>query len=188
MQEQNDRRAEIVKVLMPLLLSYPKSGMTAENIAAYALALETVPVELLAAAVVKCLRKYTFFPAVAQIFEEVKSIYAEVKGTTAKTAADAWGEVEKEMRRTAFTEIKPHFSTQEIDQAANSMGWDSICRTLEKDMPILRAQFRTAYEQTLRKSQESAANKETLQALDAPTRERIQSAVSLALGEGKTKT
>lgn len=176
---------ERIKLLTPLLLAYPNSNMTAANINVYAMALAHVPADLLEAATVKCMQKYTFFPAIAQILEEAKNLQAEITGTMQKTAAEAWAEVEKQMKRTAFTAIKPIFSTKEIEAAALGMGWDSVCRTLESDIPTLRAQFRDAYNATVKRAKEKRDNDEVLKIIPAETKERLLAAVGVALGAGK---
>ena len=58
----------------------------------------------------------------------------------------------------AFVYKKPVFSTPEIESAVNSFGWIALCTSLEKDMPIVRAQVRQFYENACKRKAEADMN------------------------------
>lgn len=163
-----------VKILAPLLLAFPKSGMDTENIKVYAIALSELGEAELQAGVLKCMRTSKFFPSIAEIMDASLGMVKAITGTQEKSADEAWNEVQKQMVE-AFIYKKPVFSTPEIEQAALAMGWTSLCNTPVEDMGTARAQFRKFYESSCQRSREKWINDNVISIMGGE--ERVKSLI-----------
>lgn len=90
-------------------------------------------------AVLWLLNNSKFFPTVAEIRETVRNLSVHVK-----TGDEAWGEVLKAISLYG-SYSEPEFSDPITALAVERIGWLSICRSNESDLPIIRAQFRNLY-------------------------------------------
>ena len=85
------------------------------------------------------MRNSKYRPTPAEIREAVRTLVAP-----AKTGDEAWGEVLKAISRYG-SYSEPEFSDPITALAVERIGWLSICRSNESDLPIIRAQFRNLY-------------------------------------------
>lgn len=122
--------------------------------------LKDVPPALLEKAVYKVLGEWenTFLPPPAVVIAAARSL-AEAKEPEKKMLSwvDALAEIEKKMLSTQSYK-KPVWSTVELDRAVNAFGWDNLIRTLEEDMPTVRAQLRRLYEDACSRTTDEARN------------------------------
>lgn len=126
--------------------------------AIYSKMLEDIPTPILRKAIKKIILENKFVPAISEIVEAAKSLVAEVdESKRVKPWHEAWAEIQTQMHD-AFVYKKPVFSTPEIESAVNSFGWIALCTSLEKDMPIVRAQVRQFYENACKRKAEADMN------------------------------
>jgi hypothetical protein len=88
---------------------------------------------------VKAIRQHVtespHFPTIADIRRRV----AESRVDPVDIGA-AWGEVKRAISRVGY-DGSPSWSHPAITHAVESLGWRTICHTLDDDVPTLRAQF-----------------------------------------------
>lgn len=147
-------RTEIIGMLFG---AYGQSN-DGQRQAIYSKMLEDIPTPILRKAVKKIILENKFVPAISEIVEAAKSLVAEVdESKRVKPWHEAWAEIQTQMHD-AFVYKKPVFSTPEIEAAVNSFGWIALCTSLEKDMPIVRAQVRQFYENACKRKAEADMN------------------------------
>lgn len=142
--------AEIVKILKPYFMAFPKSGMDEGALLIYARALSDLdPVEV-QAAMLMLLKTSKFWPSVAEIYDAAKSIRERVQGTAIPTAADAWGEAMTLVRKRGVYEPWT-YSCREVEEAVTRFGRQELCMLEEQGINTARAQFMRMYEQIVRR-------------------------------------
>lgn len=146
-----------IDIIAPLMCAFPNAKITDDTIGIYALALSELSPEELQAGVLKCMRTCKFFPTIAEIMEKAQEIVEVVSDTQARSCEDAWKEVLTQMEK-AFVYRKPEFSTPEVEKAALSMGWTSLCNLLVDGMNTARAQFLRIYESVCKGKREDRIN------------------------------
>lgn len=135
---------EVTVILAPLFVLFNKEADKA-RLTLYSKYLQPFPIDLLEKAVDKLILTSKFLPTVADIVEEVKSL-----DNSTKPISDDWDEawriINREMYRCAATDRKPNFEGNEaIEVILSPYAFHELCMTLEKDMPIVKAQLREMY-------------------------------------------
>ena len=135
---------EVTVILAPLFVLFNKEADKA-RLTLYGKYLQPFPIDLLEKAVDKIILTSKFLPTVADIVEEVKSL-----DNSTKPISDDWDEawriINREMYRCAATDRKPNFEGNEaIEVILPPYAFHELCMTLEKDMPIVKAQLREMY-------------------------------------------
>ena len=151
----------VIEALEPLLLAYPKSGMTAKSIEVYAAALSDVDDVLLKLAVIRCIQERVFFPSVAEIRTQAQLLAEAVEGKRALTPGEAWKDAMDCAKRYDMT--GPRFATPEVERAAKIYGWRELRMVLEKDVGVARAQFMRIYEGVLARKREVEISEKLLE-------------------------
>lgn len=132
-----------------------------DRIAIYTKALgAALPPALVEKAILKTLAEWTLVsvPPVGVIIKNAQSIHYSVNDfVRVKSWDEAWAEIDSAMRHTPWGKT-PVFSTPQITEAVRSFGWDALQRSLEADMPIVRAQIRKNYESVCQRMEERAHN------------------------------
>ena len=126
-------------------------------IASYVQVFQDVPIEILRAAYDKVLLESEKRPVPATIYKAVKSLTEETNGTKQFSWAEAWKEIDQQLR-TVGSWGKPKFSRPEIEKAVRAYGWTNLCQTLIKDMPIVQAQLRNIYQEICNRKDEQKIN------------------------------
>jgi len=126
-------------------------------IASYVQVLQDIPIEVLRAAYDKVMLQYEKRPVPAVVYKAAKELVEQKNGTDILPWAEAWAEIDKELRITG-SYGKPKFSRPEIEQVVRAYGWQSLCQTLTKDMPTVRAQLRNMYQEICDKREEQKIN------------------------------
>ena len=155
-----------IDALAPLICAYPAARITEETIQVYAVALSELHETEIAAGVLRCIRTCKFFPSIAEIMDASQSVVKAANGTTCKSPDEAWKEVVQQMKD-AFVYRKPVFSTPEIEQAALSMGWNSLCETPVDQAGVARAQFLRLYESVCNHRRDKSINDSVIQTVGA---------------------
>lgn len=148
---------ERTKIIGLLFGAYGQSN-DGQRQAIYSKMLADIPNPVLRKTVKKIILENKFVPSVSEIVDAAKSLMGTVdESKRVKPWHEAWAEIQKQMQE-AFVYKKPVFSTPEIEAAANAFGWIALCTSLEKDMPIVRAQVRQLYENACKRKAEADMN------------------------------
>jgi hypothetical protein len=146
MTRQDDMRA-LTRGLQELAMQYPRYELTPDTVRVYLRQLADIPVAAALAAMDRCGKTSTFFPAVS----EIRGAVASHALGAADTAEEAWAEVIREAQRCGFNRpptfmggkwlpaSKPRFSSETTRQAVESIGWRLINTT--DDVQALRVDF-----------------------------------------------
>ena len=126
-------------------------------VAAYTQVLQDIPIEVLRAAYDKVLLECERRPVPATVYKAAKSLLGQQCGTDVLPWADAWAEIEHQMKE-AFIYAKPKFSRPEIYEAVKAYGWVDLCSTPSKDMQIARAQLRDIYREVCSRKESREVN------------------------------
>ena len=119
-----------------------------------------MPEPALKVAITKCLKSSKFLPSIAEIIEQAQNMTAAT-GERQKDQDEAWKEVQNAARYTlAFHE--PQFSTEQIKQAVDTIGWRSFVECEVGDINTLRAQFRGVYESICKRRKDEKINQDVL--------------------------
>ena len=155
---------EIIKILKPYCMAFPKSGMTEGTLLIYSRALSDLPPAELNAAMLYLLRTSKYWPTVAEIIEAVKILRERVQGTALPSAADAWGEVIELVRRRGVYEPW-EYSCPEVKAAVEKFGRVELCMIEENAVNTARAQFMRMYDQVVRRNEQDKKVDEVLERL-----------------------
>lgn len=160
-----------------LLFGSYKTGTTIapETMSAYKLMLTDIPVPALKAGVMKCITNCKFLPSIAEIREASQDFYEEVTDTRKKSYSEAWNEVLKTLASVGYYG-KPQWSTPEIAQAVESLGYINLCTMEQEQVPTYAAQFRGIYNQTCERSKAQTQNQALYQGLSAESRRELNPA------------
>jgi len=158
------KESEIIKILKPYFMAFPKSGMDEGALLIYARALSILPVDAINAAMLELLTTSKFWPSVAEIFETAKSIRAYSEESTIPTAADAWGEVIGLVKKYGI--YKPwDYSCEEVKRAAELFGKMELCMIEENAVNTARAQFMRMYNEIVQRKEQDRKHQEVLDRL-----------------------
>ena len=136
-------KSDTLMALSALQLAYGKE-FTEKRLDFYVKCLLDVDPVLIEKSVQKLIYTKNFLPSIAEIREIAQELKDVSNGTQIKDVDEAWQEVLEQIHE-AFVYRKPQFSTPEIEQAALSMGWESLCNMLTTEVGTYRAQFRDMY-------------------------------------------
>ena len=170
---EKNKLAEIIKLLTPYLAVFPSCKVDSVGLVLYAKALISLPVPAIDAAMVKLLQTHTFFPAVAEIFQEADAMrqhaLEEATGKHLPTAAEAWAEVQSHVRRCGLY-AKWEYSCEEVEQATQQFGKYELCMLETDAVNTARAQFMRIYESVLKRGREKMENQRALEAMNPQSR------------------
>lgn len=129
-----------IRVLVATLAAaYPRETIREATLKLYVRKLCDLSPPALAQAVDECILTSRFFPTVAEIRDRVA-----VARVCAPTPEEAWGEVMAAVSRWGRYR-DPQWSHALVGQAADCMGWASICDCDEDGIGTLRAHYLRAY-------------------------------------------
>lgn len=150
-----------IHIITPLLAAFPNARITSDTFRAYAIGLADVNEPTLQVAVAKCIKSCKFVPTVAEIIEQAQNMTDAAIGERTKDMDEAWQEVQRAVRYTlAFHE--PEFSTPQIKQAVDTIGWMSFVQCESDGLNTLRAQFRGIYESICKRKKDERINMDVL--------------------------
>ncbi len=171
--EDRAKLVEIVKLLTPYLAVFPACKLGDAGLVLYARSLVSLPLPVIDAAMVKLLQTHTFFPAVAEIFQEADAMkqhaLEEATGNHLPTAAEAWAEVQEHVRRCGVYQ-KWEYSCQEVEDATTQFGRYELCMLESDAVNTARAQFMRIYESVLKRGREKLENQRAMNALSPQSR------------------
>lgn len=138
---------------------YPQSKLDDNGIFLYSISLvqEGYSFSEIKTAMDKLVRTKTFFPSLAEIIETIESLEKTVIGNDVKDFDEAWEEVYKEVKR-CFIYTPPQFSSQEIEETVNKIGWDTLCNMQSDSVSTVRAQFERFYKMAVSRKKEREQN------------------------------
>lgn len=170
---------ETKKEVFNLLFSSYKNAndVSAETISAYMLLLADIPFVQLKTGVIKCIATCKYLPSIAEIREAAREVIAEVTDSRLKTYAEAWAEVENNVKTVGYYG-KPAWSTPEIEEAVRSVGWIELCVLESADVNVMRAQFKGIYNTICERSKERQHNMQAYTALTPSERKQMNPADS----------
>ncbi len=142
--------------VIKLFASFGQSS-NSQRIAIYTLALNALPVPVLAASCKKLIMENEFLPSIAEIIQVSRDLIAKANHIDVKSWDEAWKELRSERLRAGIYE-KPVFSRPEIEETVKSFGWRDFCVAPEKDERIVHAQMKKIYE--------SVCNREKIKDID----------------------
>ncbi len=166
---EKEKLTSIIKLLTPYLAVFPSCRLDSAGLMLYARALISLPIPVIDAAMVKLLQTHTFFPAVAEIFQEADAMEQHaleaVTGKHLPTAAEAWMEVQYHVKCCGMYKAW-EFSCQEVEQAAKQFGKHELCMLEANAVNTARAQFMRIYESVLKRGREKMENQRALSAMN----------------------
>ena len=177
--------AEIIKILKPYFMAFPKSGMDEGGLMVYARALSPLEIEDINAAMLKLLRTQKFWPSVSEIFDAAKSIRNYIEHGSQPSPAEAWEEVMSLARRWGIYK-KWEYSCPEVEKAAKCFGREALCLMEEKEVNYARAQFMKIYKDLCDRANEKRENEEILATLSNRRALKEAAGKVIQLAEAKT--
>lgn len=149
-------RTESAKLVAILTAAYPSAQVRPETSTAYAMALADIPFELGEQAVAVLLRTNKFLPTPAEIREALVDAATQDQPSWEQ----AWKELERTIGRfgslllmqgDSYDAYRERYgwtgwSTPEVEEAVDFIGYRNVCMSENSDLPTIRAQFRNCYE------------------------------------------
>lgn len=136
-----------LQALAFLQLAYTRD-LSEEQLDFYVEMLRDIDPAILETAVRKLIQTSKFLPTIAEIRSAAATLEGLACGTAELDADEAWGQVQRAIHSVGYY-ARPEFDSEALMETVDSLGWQEICQTPVEDTPILRAQFRRAYEQNL---------------------------------------
>lgn len=157
---------ETVSVMKILSVTYPRDAAyndpakVANTAEVWSMLLEDLPAQLVVMAVKRHCLTSRFPPSIAEI-REAATITANPSLQT--TAAEAWGEVTRGIRRYGMYREEEALAslTDHTRSVVKTIGWKELCICEEPD--VIRGQFRRAYETMAARRKEVALLPESFQ-------------------------
>lgn len=139
--------SEIAKIVGELVAAHPRMQIGPETVALYCTALDDLEPEAVQWAARRLIQTSKFFPTVA----EIRELVAQAAVGVEKTASEAWEHVIGEVRRVGYYMHDGEPALNDVERRAVRAlgGWRSLCMS-EEPQGVLRAQFKTAYEDAMR--------------------------------------
>ena len=147
MESMEIAKAETLKAISFLQLAYSRE-LSKDQLKFYVEMLVDIPPAILETAVRKLIYNSKFLPTIAEIRSAAAALEGLACGTAELDADEAWGQVQRAIHSVGYY-ARPEFDSEALMETVDSLGWQEICQTPVEDTPILRAQFRRAYEQNL---------------------------------------
>lgn len=151
------REQQILRALSKLQLAFAKD-LDKNSLKFYVQMLSDIEPVILDKATIKLINTSKFLPTIAEIRETATALSNKINGTRIKDVDEAWAEVQEEIHR-AFVYKKPEFSTPEIAEAVNGMGWQTLCTMLVTEVGTYRAQFRDMYRAACARHKDNTVDK-----------------------------
>lgn len=138
-------KEQAVALLTPLFVAFKEKDE--ERLSVYAEVLKDKPMSYLKASVMTCISKYKFMPSVAEILSEMRSVDDTASNNNPEQDwNEAWQILYSEMQRCACTNRKPDFKGNEVlEEMFTPATFYEFGLTMEKDMPIVKAQIRNQF-------------------------------------------
>lgn len=136
-----------LKALAFLQLAYTRD-LSENQLDFYVEMLRDIDPAILETAVRKLIHTSKFLPTIAEIRSAAAALEGLACGTAELDADEAWGQVQRAIHSVGYY-ARPEFDSEALIETVDALGWQEICMTPVEDTPILRAQFRRAYEQNL---------------------------------------
>lgn len=149
-----------LQALAFLQLAYTRD-LSEEQLDFYVEMLRDIDPAILETAVRKLIQTSKFLPTIAEIRSAAATLEGLACGTAELDADEAWGQVQRAIRSVGYNN-RPEFDSEALMETVDSLGWQEICMTPVEDTPILRAQFRRAYEQNLARRAEKKAFRQAI--------------------------
>ncbi len=128
-------------IIRQLVSAYPNTQATVETIAVYDRLLADIAPGDLQTVVDQCIAECKFLPTVAEIRERYGLL---TRRLGEPSAAEAWGEVQTEIRRVGYIGT-PTFADTVTERVVKMMGWRELCAS--ENAVADRAHFMRMYEQ-----------------------------------------
>lgn len=125
----------------------------------------------------KVIMKSKFFPTIAEIIEEGRSLMNYSQGTP--TTEEAWNEVMKAVRKG----VNPEWSHEYIGRAVQVVGYHNIC--MSETIGVERGHFFRVYDRLLEREMDNATNAAVLQ-INGISLEKLTGGIAKQIG-GKTE-
>jgi len=140
----NERKKDLINAMIGKLVKAFPTQMEDGTVDIYEEYLADVPDEDLRLAVNEVIATAKFFPRVAEIREKAVEIRLRREGVP--HPADAWAEVQREIRAKGFYE-KPEFSHPMVREAMLAVGgWTHLTGPDDPNMETVRAQYLRIYD------------------------------------------
>lgn len=138
-----------------LFLFYGKQNETGRK-RLYVQVFAGIPENLRAPTLKKVIIENRFLPSISELFDAAESLAGTLVPELADlTWAEAWSEVYRAIRQGG----RKKFSRPLITKAVDSIGWNAFCTCPDKEMGVLRAQFRDIYQGLLQRDRTERYNK-----------------------------
>ncbi len=147
MEPMETAKAKTLKAISFLQLAYSRE-LSKDQLRFYVEMLCDIHPIILETAVRKLINNSKFLPTIAEIRSAAAVLEGLASGTAELGADEAWGQVQRAIHSVGYYS-RPQFDSEVLQEIVDSLGWQEICMTLVDEAPILRAQFRRAYEQAL---------------------------------------
>jgi len=145
------------QILATMFAAYDKADND-KQLAAYAMMLKDIPVQVLMKACHKLMLESKFLPAISEVIQACRIITGEINPEAReRTWAEAWEEIMEQVR-ICGTYDRPKWSTPEIAQAVKSYGYSDLCRLDRCDLQTASAQCRRFYEDACNRKHDKQIN------------------------------
>lgn len=143
-------KGEIAKLLAVLAAAYPKFEVDDVKVQVWYEMLGDLEYSVVNIAIKKIIMLNTFPPAIA----EVRKTAIEISNSINITAAEAWGEVIRAVKKYGHYRAKEAIASMSpaTAQVVRCIGWSEICLTEEPG--VIRAHFLKMYDQITAREQE----------------------------------
>lgn len=145
------------QILATMFAAYDKADND-KQLAAYAMMLKDIPVQVLMKACHKLMLESKFLPAISEVIQACRIITGEINPEAReRTWAEAWEEIMEQVR-ICGTYDRPTFSTPEIGAAAKAYGWRELCQLHTDEIQTASAQCRRFYEDACNRKHDKQIN------------------------------
>ena len=129
---------------------YVKTKTSNAALKLYVIALDDLSFEQIQAAVIKLINTAKFFPTIAEIRSAADEMTAYANHDCKPDPGEAWAEAIRFAKARSPYDSRPYeFSCDEVREAVNRFGRNSLWELQSKDEGIARAQFMKIYENIL---------------------------------------
>lgn len=169
------KQRQICKILRPLIYAFPNSKITGQTIITYSIALSDLSITELNMAVFKCMNVcIDFFPSIAKIRAESKSVMGTAVGSEVKTIEEAWQEVQGKMKSWSVGRLL-EWSTPEIAEAVKLVGFRNMC--CSEKISVQQAHFIKHYENLINRKNSDSLNMKVLLSVNGDMKKIFESNV-----------
>jgi hypothetical protein len=170
---RTSKEEAIAKMLATFLAAYPQTKMNPSGLVLYSKTLKCFSLPEIEAAMTKLLATSKFFPSIAEIIDEIKTVREVANDDREPTAAEAWGEVAGFAKEFGIYSPWP-YSRTEIKEAVRQFGGRTELCLIELDnLGTARAQFMRIYNSIIAKNHDDNASKWALNKLGPDKRAEL---------------